>query len=171
MDAMECIKTRRSVRQFKNKKIPPDLINGILEAGMAAPSAGNEQAWEFVVIDDTSILKRIPEIHPYAAMTANAPVAILVCGNLDNQKYDGFWPQDCSAAVQNILLAAHALGLGTVWTGIHPIPERVTNFRKLLNIPDSIVPFALIPIGYPIDIPRPANRYSPEKVHTNFWTD
>lgn len=169
MDVMECIRTRRSVRQFQNKDVPPAVIQQLIEAGMAAPSAGNEQPWEFVILTDPALLKQIPGFHPHAAMAPKAPVSILVCANLDKQKYKGYWPQDCSAAIQNLLLAAHALGLGAVWTGVHPEPDREDGFRKLLKIPGNIVPFALIPIGYPAHTPSPATRFAPEKVHTNAW--
>ncbi len=169
MDTIECILTRRSIRKFERKPIPKEMIDQLLRAAMAAPSAGNQQPWHFVVIDDRALLDAIPSIHPYAAMTAEAPVAILVCGDLKVEKHKDFWTQDCSAATENLLLAAHALGLGAVWTGIFPRQDRLQGYQKLIELPESIIPLALIPIGYPAEKKEAGNRYDPARVHHNAW--
>ena len=169
MDAIDCIFTRRSIRKFEKKPVPKELVTQILQAAMAAPSAGNQQPWQFVVIDDRALLDVIPSVHPYAAMTAESPVAILVCGDLSIESHKGYWVQDCSAAVQNLLLTAHALGLGAVWTGIYPRPARVEGIRKLIHLPDSIVPLALVPIGYPAEKKGRVDRFDPARVHRNIW--
>lgn len=169
MDALECIHTRRSIRRYQKKAVSQETLRQIVEAGMMAPSAGNEQPWEFVVITDRGLLTRIPEIHPYAAMAAEAPAAILVCGNVLREKYKGLWVQDCAAATQNILLAAHALGLGAVWTAVHPMADREEGFRKLFDLPREAMPFALIPLGYPAQKAGRAERFDPTRIHPNRW--
>ena len=141
----------------------------MLDAAMVAPSAGNAQPWAFVVVDDPALLSRIPDIHPYAAMAAKAPLAFLVCGNLGAEKYPGFWVQDCSAAVQNLLLAATGLGLGSVWTGIYPLEERIEGFRKMFSLPEQIMPLALIVVGHTGKSAEPKSRYDSDKIHHNGW--
>jgi nitroreductase len=169
MEVMEAIHTRRSIRKYQNKPVPEEIIREILAAAMCAPSAGNQQPWHFVVITDREILRRVPDIHPYAAMTRQAPGAILVCGDLSLERYPGNWVLDCSAAVQNLLLAAHAKGLGAVWTGIYPQKDRMEGFRRLLHLPENIVPHTLVPFGYPSQqLPR-EDRYKEERVHYNGW--
>ena len=169
MDVLEAIRGRRSIRKYKGEPIPEGLVEDILAAGMSAPSAGNEQPWHFVIITDKALLDKVPEIHPYAAMAAQAPLAVLVCGDLNAEVYAGFWVQDCSAAVQNVLLAAHGLGLGAVWCGIYPVKERVKGFRKLFDLPVHVVPLALIPMGYPAEQLAPADRFDEGRVHHDRW--
>ena len=117
---MDAILTRRSIRHYTAQPVAEELITGFLKAAMAAPSAGNEQPWEFVVLTERTILDRIPSFHPYAAMLREAPAAILVCGDLAREKHEGYWVQDCSAATENILIAVNEKGLGAVWLGIFP---------------------------------------------------
>jgi len=169
MDALEMILTRHSIRKYENKPISAEMIETVLRAGMHAPSAGNEMPWEFVLIDDRATLDKVPGVHPYAQMITSAPVAILICGDLSREKYAGYWVQDCSAAAQNVLLAAHALGLGAVWLGIHPLVERVTGFRRLFGLPEKIVPLCLIPIGYPAENKGQDDRYDFKRVRKNHW--
>mgnify|MGYP001769731856 CR=1 FL=1 len=130
---------------------------------MAAPSAGNQQPWHFVIISNREILNEIPKFHPYSKMLAQSPVAILVCGDINTEKHKGYWIQDCSAATENILLAIHTLGLGAVWLGIHPREDRVDGIKKLLNLPDNISPLALIALGYPAEKHPPADRFDKSK--------
>jgi len=169
VEAMKAILSRRSIRRYTSKEIPEELIKDLLKAAMSAPSAGNQQPWQFVVINDRTILDEIPKFHPYAQMLTQAPVAILVCGDLKRETHRGYWIQDCSAATQNILLAAHAKGLGAVWLGIYPREERVKGMRKLLNIPEQVIPFSLISIGYPAEQKPPSNRYDESRIHYNTW--
>jgi nitroreductase len=169
VDAIEAILSRRSIREYTSQPIPDEAIEELLEAAMSAPSAGNEQPWHFVVIRDRQLLDEIPTFHPYAGMLASAAVAILVCGDERLAKHKGFWVQDCSAATENLLVAVNAKGLGAVWVGVYPVEERVVGMRKLLGIPDHVIPFALIPIGYPVaPVPR-ANRYDPSRIHRDRW--
>lgn len=171
MDAMDALCSRRSIRQYTGDPVPDSLVLEILRAAMHAPSAGNEQPWQFVVITDRAALSEIPNFHPHAAMVLDAPVAVLVCGDLQREKHRGFWVQDCSAATQNILLAAHAKGLGAVWVGIFPREDRVRGCRKLLGLPDHIIPLALVPIGFPA-VRKPIDeRFDPSRIHRNRWGD
>ena len=169
MDAMTAIRTRRSVRSFTNEDVTDAEVKELLGAAMSAPSAGNEQPWEFVVIRDKQLLGEVGKFSKYAGYAKKAPVCVLVCGNLDYDKYDGFWVQDVSAATQNILLAAHAMGLGAVWTGAYPEKERVNGFRKLLGIPSKIVPLSLVVIGHPKKQPSPVQRFKDDRVHYDGW--
>lgn len=166
---MDAILTRRSIRRYTAQPVAEELITGFLKAAMAAPSAGNEQPWEFVVLTERTILDRIPSFHPYAAMLKEAPAAILVCGDLAREKHEGYWVQDCSAATENILIAVNEKGLGAVWLGIYPREERVRGLRQLLSIPETIVPFALVAIGYPAEKKEPADRFDASRLHYNSW--
>lgn len=168
MDAIEAILSRRSIRRYTSQMVSDQLIRELLEAAMSAPSASNEQPWHFVIINDRKILEGIPKFHPYSNMLRETPLAILVCVDLDVGT-EGFLIQDGSAATENLLIAAHAKGLGAVWLGIYPLKERITGIRKLLAIPDHILPLALISIGYPGERIPQENRYQASRVHTNRW--
>ncbi len=122
-----------------------------------------------MVITDRDILGQIPRVHPYAAMAATASLAVLICGDLSLEQYPGNWVADCSAATQNLLLAAHGKGLGAVWTGVYPDEPRVQGFRDLLGLPESVVPLALVPMGYPRQPGTRQDRYEEAKVHYDRW--
>jgi nitroreductase len=169
MDVLEAIRTRRSIREYSDQPVPDDIIQQLLAAAMMAPSARNAQPWQFIRINNPTLLEKIPTFHPNGAMAANAPVAILVCGDLRLELSPGYWPQDCSAAVQNLLLAAHGLGLGAVWTGVYPREERMAGLRKLLGLPEDVIPHSLIPLGYPVEQPTSEDRYKEDRVHKNGW--
>ena len=169
METLEAIFTRRSVRDFTHDPVSQEEIEKLLKAGMQAPSAGNEQPWHFVVIDDPDILHAVPEFHPYSKMLLDAPLAIQVCSDRKLEIKRASWIQDCSAATQNILLAAHAMGLGAVWLGIFPKSERVFGMQKLLNLPKDIRPFGLIAVGHPNNKPEPVDRFKEARVHHNQW--
>lgn len=167
MDVIAAIHTRRSVRAYTTEPVAAEDIQTLLAAGMAAPSAGNGQPWRFVVIDDPALLAKIPDIHPYAAMAKTAPLGILVCGDTNEEKYPGFWVQDCSAATQNILLAAVGCGLGAVWLGIYPLAERVAAFSDMFGLPAGVIPLCLVIAGHPKTEPRKQTRFDPAKIHRN----
>lgn len=169
MDAMDAMLSRRSIRAYTSQPVSDDVVKELLEAGMAAPSAGNEQPWHFVVLTDREILDEIPTFHPHSHMLREAPLAILVCSDMQLLKYEDYWVQDCSAATENILIAVQAKGLGAVWLGIYPIEERTVGMRKLLGIPEHVIPFALLSIGYPAEHKPRANRYTPSRIHHNQW--
>ncbi len=169
MDAIQVILSRRSIRKYTAQPVREATVEELLRAAMAAPSAGNQQPWHFVIIRDRQILAEIPRVHPYSSMVPDAQVAILVCGDLQREKHVGYWVQDCSAATQNMLLAAHAKGLGAVWLGVYPREERVAGLRRLVGLPQHVIPLALIPIGYPAEDKPPADRYDTSRVHQDGW--
>jgi nitroreductase len=169
MDTIEAIMTRRSVRKYTRNRVPAEAVEQLLRAGMAAPSAANEQPWHFVVITERKTLVQVPTFHPHAHMLKEAALAILVCSDTDLELSKGRGVLDCSAATQNILLAAHDMGLGAVWVGIFPVEERMNGMRKLLNMPTRIVPISLVSIGYSDEGPRMEDRFKPERVHHEHW--
>ena len=166
---MNSLFKRRSIRHYTKESVKPESIELLLKAAMAAPSAGNQQPWHFIVIQDRRILEEIPNLHPYAQMVMEAPLAILVCGDISSEKHPGFWVQDCSAATENILIEACELGLGAVWVGVYPNEQRVAALSKLVGLPEKIIPFSLVPIGYPAEHKPPSSRYDIAKIHYNRW--
>jgi nitroreductase len=169
MDALETIFSRRSVRLYTAKPVSRDVINEILKAAMSAPSAGNERPWHFIILTDRALLDESPKFHPYAGMLKHAHAAILVCGDLSREQHKGYWVLDCAAATQNMLLAAHAKGLGSVWCGVYPTEDRVANFRRLLALPEGVVPFSLIPLGFPAEFKQAPDRFDGTRVHDGRW--
>ena len=171
MDLMEGLLTRRSVRKFDtSKQISKETIKELIKAAQYAPSAHNTQPWEFLVVDDEEKLNRIMQIHSYCSFLKDAGTAIVVCGNLNDQMADNYWIGDCAAATENILLAAHAKGLGTCWCGVYPTEQRMKEFSALLNLPPHVRPFSLVVIGYPESVPpQPQDRFKPAKIHHNAW--
>ncbi|MCK4345172.1 MAG: nitroreductase family protein [Bacteroidales bacterium] len=169
MEVIEAILTRRSIRKYSWEKITDNQIEIILKAAMYAPSAMNQQPWHFIVIDDREKLNLIMEVHPYSKMLKEAGLAILVCGDERLQLSKGYWVVDCGAATQNLLLAAHGIGLGAVWLGVHPREERKSGIRKIFHLPDHIQPFSLISIGYPAEEKPVPERFKPERIHKNTW--
>jgi nitroreductase len=172
VDALEAIQTRRSVRKYEKKEISDEIVDKLLSAAMSAPSARNQQPWEFIVIKYREMLEAIPTFSPFAKMAAHAPLGILICGDTRDLPSPGFWVQDCSAATQNLLIAAHALGLGAVWTGVYPMDPmdgRVTGFTKLCRLPRGVVPLAFVVVGYPAETPPTQNRFDSHRIHANVW--
>ncbi|MBN1878385.1 MAG: nitroreductase family protein [Anaerolineae bacterium] len=167
MDALEMLFTRRSIRRYTDDPVSEDMIKTILDAGMNAPSANNRQPWHFVVVTEREKLDSIMQVHPYSQMLSQAPVAIVVCGDTTISSH--YWTQDCSAATENILLAARALGLGTVWLGVHPQEDRSAGVSRLFNLPDTIQPLCIIALGYPAEEKGHVDRYKEERVHKNVW--
>ena len=169
MDAIEAIKTRFSVRNYISKNIPYEIVKEIIELGMNAPSAGNQKPWHFIVIDDKDIMNKIPNFHIHSKMLKKASLAILVCFDINLEKHKGMAVQDCSAATENILIAANAKGLGSVWLGIYPRDERIEGMRELLKIPKNIMPFSLIALGYPKKGYKKERIIEIDRVHYNKW--
>jgi nitroreductase len=169
MDALEAIMTRRSVRSFTDEPVTDEQLETILRAAMAAPSAGNEQPWRIVVTRDRETLARWSRATPFSRPLAGAAVGLVVCGETVAQKHSGFWVDDCGAATQNVLLAAHALGLGAVWIGVHPSKLMVANVRRILKPPRSVTPFALVALGHSEKQPEPVDRFRPDFVVTDGW--
>jgi len=166
----ETIKTifaRRSIRKYTAARVREEDVKTMLEAAMAAPSASNLKPWHFVVVTDRQILDNLARVHPYGEMLLEAPLCIAVCG--DTTISSSFWVQDCSAATENLLLAATALGLGAVWLGVYPREQRINGIRRVLNIPETIVPLNLISIGHPAEEKEPRTQYDELRVHRDRW--
>lgn len=168
MEFLDIIMSRRSIRKYKSDRVPEELVRKLLEAGMNSPSRKNEQPWHFVVIDKRELLDKIPAFHPNAKMLFEAPMAILVAGDL-NITRDVFITIDCSAATENILLAAHSLGLGGCWLGVYPDDERVNGIKKLLDLPENILPLSIISVGYSNEEKSKEIRYQEKRIHYNKW--
>ena len=168
-DALSVIARRTSVRRYEQKDVPDEAVEKLLRAAMAAPTAVNLQPWEFIVVRDKGTLAKLAAANRFGGMIATAPLAIVVCGDT-LQKARGepnkWWMLDCSAATENLLLAATAQGLGAVWTAVYPHEDRVAAARKALSIPDRYVPLCVVPVGYPADATaKPKNKWKPEKIH------
>lgn len=167
-DIVDSILSRRSVRQFTDQPIAPAVIHRLLEAAMAAPNACNSQPWEFIVITECEVLDQLRAKLQFARY--NATCAVVVCGNpeiANNSAARQYWVQDCSAAMQNLLLAASGLGLGGVWIGVYPYPSNVKPVRELLNMPEPVTPLGIAMLGYPAEgaIPPPRTQYDDHRVH------
>ena len=169
MQAFEALLTRRSIRHFTDKKIDKNIIQDLLKAAMHAPSAHNHQPWQFIIIDDRKILNVIPQLNPYAKMCKEAPLAILICGDKTKEDFEEYLLQGCSAACQNLLLAAHIKGIGGVWTGVHPKKERMEGIIRLLHLPSHILPIALLVLGCPAEKKEKEDRFDETKIHYNKW--
>lgn len=169
MEKLGYILDRRSIRKFKEQKIDRETIKLLLTAAMYAPSAVNKQPWHFVVIDQRQMLDKIMEIHPHAGMFKTASHGIVICGDEHLQHDDGYWVVDCGAATQNLLLAAHSLGLGACWVGLHPREERKASFSSLLELPIHVKPFALVALGISDETKKRPERFHSEKVRCNGW--
>ncbi len=167
------IYTRRSVRSYSKKEVEEEKLEKILKAAMQAPSAGNEQPWHFIVIRDKKRLEELARIHPYGKMLSLASAAIAVCADLKLSKYHHpMWVQDCSAATQNILIAARMLGIGSVWLGVYPREERMEPLAKFLEVPEDVVVFSLVSLGYPSSgdaFYEAPDRDKPERIHREKW--
>lgn len=169
MDLFEAINTRRSVRRFTDEAVPDEDLALVLKAAMQAPSAVNQQPWQFVAIRDAALRGAVSKASPYAGMAAKAPVVIVICGDVREAKAADFWPQDCSAAAENLLLAARGAGLGAVWCGIYPEAERMESLKKTLGLPDGVIPFALICMGHTDQEFNYIDRFKPDRVHMDGW--
>lgn len=171
---LDNIASRTSIRTFQERPVGADTVELLLRAAMAAPSARNRQPWAFVVVDDRTLLQQLADSLPYAQSAAAAPMAVVVCGVLTESQgatNAGWWVQDAAAASENLLLAAHAVGLGAVWTGVYSYEDRVRAVRNILGLPRHVVPLNVIPVGYPAENPVPKQKWDPSKVRRNGWTE
>ena len=167
---LDNIATRTSVRDYEARPVEKEKIEKMLRAAMAAPTAMNKQPWHFVVVDQRNVLDALAGTNPYAKMLKKAPLAIVVCGNTDKMIEGGgrdFWIQDASAATENLLLAAHAMGLGAVWTGAYPSEERCISINKVLSLSDNLIPLNMIVVGYPAEQPQPKQKFKEENISYN----
>jgi nitroreductase len=163
--------SRRSVRAYRPAEVDEDCVRDLLEAAMAAPSAVAKDPWEFIVVRNRGMLNRLVTGLPNGRMLADAALGVIVCGSL-RRAHDGqlsYLLQDCSAAIENMLLAAHALGLGACWLGVHPREDRIAHVRAILGIPDAVIPVCVVSIGWPAESPAPRTRYRAEAVHHETW--
>jgi len=164
---------RKSVRSYTGGKVSQDQLITLVKAGMAAPTAVDRRPWDFIIITDSDKIKKLAEKLPYAKMLNEAGAAIVVTGDTKRQftTEDGgeYWMLDCSAASENILLAAESIGLGAVWTAVYPDKERIMAVRTILNIPETVIPLNVIPIGIPTGKDKPKNKYDPKQIHKNSW--
>ena len=167
---LDNIATRTSIRDYEARPVEKEKIEKMLRAAMAAPTAMNKQPWHFVVVDQRNVLDALAGTNPYAKMLKKAPLAIVVCGNTDKMIEGGgrdFWIQDASAATENLLLAAHAMGLGAVWTGAYPSEERCISINKVLSLSDNLIPLNMIVVGYPAEQPQPKQKFKEENISYN----
>jgi nitroreductase len=165
-DILSVLFSRRSIRRYLEKPVERDLLIKLLQAGMAAPSAANSQPWEFIVVDDPGCLEALKMVLAFGKY--NAPAAIVVCGNpqiANNSAGERFWVQDCTAALENMLIAAAGLGLGSVWIGVYPMPAVIAAVKKALNIPDAVTPLAVVYFGYPDEQKSPGTKFNENRIH------
>ena len=170
--AITNIMTRVSVREFTGEKISAEQIDTLLRAAMAAPSAINKQPWAFIVVTDDKLIAKLGEALPYSRCSNHPACAIIPCGDLSKAiegEMGAFWINDVSAATENLLLAAHAMGLGAVWTGLHPDMNRAKLVQEMLGLPEHIIPLCVVPVGIPAEQPAVKDKYKPENIHYNKW--
>lgn len=163
---LDIIFSRRSIRHYSGEPVADSDIQSLLQAGMAAPSASNRKPWHFIAVTDRQVLQELARDHPYGRMLATAAAGIAVCGD---PALSDWWVQDCSAATENILIAAAGLGLGAVWLGCHGRPEREQAVRDVLGIPSRIGVLSLISIGHPAEEKGTRTQYDPDRVHRDYW--
>ena len=171
-EVIDNIMTRVSVRDFTGEKISEAQLDTLLHAAMAAPSAINKQPWAFVVVTDEAKIKALGEALPYSRCSNKPAVAIIPCGDLSKAiegEMGAFWINDVSAATENLLLAAHSMGLGAVWTGLHPDMNRAKMVQEMLGLPEHIIPLCVVPVGVPAEQPEVKDKYKPENIHYNAW--
>ncbi len=169
VEMLDFIMDRRSIRRYTEETVPEGMVEAMVRAAMYAPSAGNHQPWHFIVVTDKSRLEEVPGFHPHAAMVPGAAGMVVVCGDPARQRHSEMWVQDCSAATQNLLLAAAAQGLGAVWLGVYPREDRMSGCRSLFLIPNEIVPFSMVPFGWPAENPPRPERFDTSRIHRERW--
>ena len=159
---------RKSVRAYTDRAVSHEQLDTLIRAAMAAPTGRDMRPWHFIVLEGRHQLSPLAEQLPYAKMLAEAQAAVVVCGDMSVTDKEGNpsrnWTFDCSAATENLLLQAEAMGLGAVWTGVYPYDERLEAVKQALHLPDHIIPLNVIPIGYPKGDPQPKDKYDPAKV-------
>jgi nitroreductase len=163
---LDMIFARRSIRAYTDEPVSEQDIKSLLEAGMAAPSGSNRKPWHFVVVRDRETLQALARAHPFGKMISHAAVGIAVCGD---PSISDWWVQDCTAATENILIAAVGLGLGGVWVGCHGRPEREQAIRDVLGVPQRIGVLSLLSIGHPAEQKEARTQYDPARLHENRW--
>lgn len=170
---MQNILSRKSVRSYTSEPVSREQLDTLVRAAMAAPTGRDMRPWKFIVVDDRAAMRQLAAQLPYAKMLAEAPAAIVVCGDLsvvdDKGNPSTNWMYDCSAATENLLLQAEAMGLGAVWTAAYPYEERLAAVVKAFNLPEHIVPLCVVPVGHPKGAPQPKDKYNKDNIHYNAW--
>jgi nitroreductase len=170
MELFEAIFNRRSIRKYSSEAVSNELLEKIIECGMYAPSAVNKQPWHFIIFRDADSIEKLIEVHPNAHMLRSASAGILICYDTLLQHDEGYGPVDCSASTQNMLLAAHGLGLGACWIGIYPRKNRMKLLHKVFNLPEHVIPFAVISVGFPDEEKNKPARYNKNRIQLEKWT-
>lgn len=165
-EILDLIMNRRSIRRYSQEQVSENKVEDLLRAAMAAPSASNKKPWSFVVVRNPEKLALLSKVHKYSDMCARAALVIVVLGD---PEISSFWVEDCSAATENLLLAASGLGLGSVWVAIHPEAEDEASVRSILQIPDRLRVLCLLPVGYPAESKPPRTQFDPERVHLDSY--
>lgn len=168
-DTLTVIHRRKSVRKYLDKPVSREQLTVLMKAGMAAPTAADKRSWAFVAVTERAVLDSLAESSPSGKMLRQAAAAIVVCGDTRRALNSNVWTQDCSAASQNILLAAEAIGLGAVWIGIYPEYFKYNHVRRTLGIPMEVIPLNIISIGWPTGAEKPKQKFDPENIHWNMW--
>ena len=168
-ETINTIFERKSVRHLIPKEINKSEFDLLLRAAMAAPTANNSQPWEFIAIFDREMLDFLADGLIYGKMLKQSSAAIVVCGDLNNEKGRNHWIEDCAAATQNILLAAESMKIGAVWTAVYPDSVRIETVRKATGIPENIIPLSVIPLGYPTGEDKPKDKFKPNRIHWERW--
>ncbi len=166
---MDAIYNRRSIRRYTKDDVTDSQMTVLLKAAMSAPSARNQRPWHFIIVRDKTTLQQLSRTHRYSDMVKDAPVSIVVCGDIHLQSYKDYWALDCSAAAENILIAAEDIHLGTVWVAVYPREERIDHVRAALSLPSNILPLCIIPVGHPAEKPEPVNRFDESRIHAERW--
>ncbi len=169
MEILEALFTRRSIRKFNMGEMPDEDLHKILKAAMHAPNSGNQQLWQFVVVRERDQIEKIIESYPYAKMLRDTPVAVIVCMDPEREKWELRWQMDCANATYSILLAAHGLGYGGLWLEIYPIEERIKMIQESFDMPDGVIPLAVVGIGHPAEEKPLVDRYDESIVHYDRW--
>ena len=169
METLKAIFTRRSIRKYSGNEVTDEQLELLLRSAMQAPSARNKQPWHFIVIKDRGMLKELATAHPYGEMLQQAGAAIVICGDRTIEETESYLLQNCSAATQNLLLAAHDLGLGAVWLGLHPREDRISSLKAILKFPDHILPVSMISLGQPNEVREDQDRYLVDRIHIDKW--
>jgi len=171
MDWFDVLLSRRSVREFTSEPLTDEELERIFRTAMSAANSGGQQPWRFIVVDDPDLRDCLCSLDIERGGYYKSPQLIVVCGDIGSMKWKMHWLADCAAALQNLLLAAHGLGLGAVWQELYPYHKRVAAVREMLGIPNTVYPMAVVSIGHPVNVPEPVDRYDPGKVMVNAWSE
>jgi len=168
-EILDAIFTRRSIRSYTDKEISEESMNTILKAAMYAPSARNFQPWRFIVVRDRKNLKKIQEVQPYNTLLEHAKAAVIICAQFETDMHKLFFQQDCGAAIENLMLAAHGLGIGSVWLGVYPREQLIKGIAKAFGLPKDVVPIGVVALGYPAEEKPDPERFDQSKIHYEQW--